>query len=120
MIHVANDLSIERLRLTEYISLETGSGQDEGGVGVGVVLGQIAEDHLQAGRLAAVHLDLAVLLLFVPFAPPTRQIPRFVRGALVPVLCLRAIVPPEALLQSGVRRGSALPCPDPLFPKISK
>ena len=100
MIHVANDLSIKRFRFHKNVVLETGSGQDEGGVGVGVVFGQIAEDHLQAGRLAAVHLDLAVLLLFVPFAPPTRQIPRFVRGALVPVLCLRAIVPPEALLQS--------------------
>jgi hypothetical protein len=56
-----------------------------------------------------------VLLLLVPFTPPARQIPRFVRGALVPVLRLRAIVPPEALLQNGVKRGTACRVPTPFL-----
>jgi len=106
MIHVANDLAVVRLWIEKQIVLKLGSGQHKGGVGVGVVFGQIAEDHLQAGRLAAVHFDLAMLFVRVPITPPTRQIPRIVRGALVPVLRLRAVVLPETLLQKWIRRST--------------
>jgi len=100
MIYVSYNLPVYAFRLVESEEFVPRPCYDQRGIGVRVVLGQVAVGHFQTVALAAPHFEFAVGHFVIPRTSPTSHVHGLVTVGCVTLFGFSAVVSPEAIADS--------------------